>query len=127
MKTTIIYTKDTAQESNFDNIPTRYKKPKKRRFFDNSWAQRLPKGMQSDKQGVLVQIDHMTCRVGDKTIKHFNAWDRKTKINVAEYPFKIESVQVDGGSEFMKEFEQACQEKNIILKIFSKKFLIFFH
>ena len=73
MKTTIIYTKDTAQESNFDNIPIRYKKPKKRRFFDNSWAQRLPKGMQSDKQGVLVQIDHMTCRVGDKTIKHFNA------------------------------------------------------
>ena len=114
---------------------TGYKKPKKRRFFDNSWAQRLPKGMQSNKQGVLVQIDHMTCRVGDKTIKHFNAWDRKTKINVAdvysratsgcaakfldevikEYPFKIESVQVDGGSEFMKEFEQACQEKNIKL------------
>ena len=114
---------------------TGYKKQKKRRFFDNSWAQRLPKGMQSDKQGVLVQIDHMTCRVGDKTIKHFNAWDRKTKINVAEiysratsgcaakfldkvvaeYPFKIESVQVDGGSEFMKDFEQACQEKNIKL------------
>ena len=114
---------------------TGYKKPKKRRFFDNSWAQRLPKGMQSDKQGVLVQIDHMTCRVGDKTIKHFNAWDRKTKINVAdvysratsgcaakfldevikEYPFKIESVQVDGVSEFMKDFEQACQEKNIKL------------
>ena len=97
---------------------TGYKKPKKRRFFDNSWAQRLPKGMQSDKQGVLVQIDHKTCRIGDKTVKHFNAWDRKTKINVAdvysratsgcaakfldkvvkEYPFKIESVQVDGGS-----------------------------
>lgn len=116
-------------------VLTGYKKPKKRRFFDNSWAQRLPKGMQSDKQGVLVQIDHMTCRVGDKTIKHFNAWDRKTKINVAdvynratsgcaakfleevikEYPFKIESVQVDGGSEFMKDFEQACKEKNIKL------------
>jgi len=77
----------------------------------------------------------MTCRVEDKTIKHFNAWNRKTKSNVAdiysratsgcaakfldkvvaEYPFKIESVQVDGGSEFMKEFEQACQEKNIKL------------
>ena len=107
----------------------------KRRLFDNSWAQRLPKGMQSEKQGILVQIDHMTCRVGDKTIKHFNAWDRKTKINVAEvysratsacaakfldkvieeYPFKIESVQVDGGSEFMKDFEQACQDKGIKL------------
>ena len=114
---------------------TGYKKTKKRRFFDNSWAQRLPKGMQSDKQGVLVQIDHKTCRVGDKTIKHFNAWDRKTKINVAdvysratsgcaakfideviaEYPFKIESIQVGGGSEFMKDFEQACQDKNIKL------------
>ena len=30
-------------------------------------------------------------------------------------PFTIESIQVDGGSEFMKEFEEDCQEFNIPL------------
>jgi hypothetical protein len=29
--------------------------------------------------------------------------------------FSLKAVQVDGGSEFMAEFEQACQEKNIRL------------
>lgn len=30
-------------------------------------------------------------------------------------PFLIKSIQVDGGSEFMKEFEEACAELNIQL------------
>ncbi|MDP2964809.1 MAG: integrase core domain-containing protein [Pelolinea sp.] len=30
-------------------------------------------------------------------------------------PFPLKAVQVDGGSEYMAEFEQACQEKNIRL------------
>ena len=30
-------------------------------------------------------------------------------------PFQVKAVQVDGGSEFMAQFEQACQEKNIRL------------
>jgi len=30
-------------------------------------------------------------------------------------PFKLKAVQVDGGSEFMAEFETACQEKGIKL------------
>ncbi len=30
-------------------------------------------------------------------------------------PFKLKAVQVDGGSEFMAEFEAACQEKGIQL------------
>ncbi|MEE9273671.1 MAG: hypothetical protein V3U57_10475, partial [Robiginitomaculum sp.] len=30
-------------------------------------------------------------------------------------PFTIKSIQVDGGSEFMAEFEQACEDVNIPL------------
>jgi transposase len=107
---------------------------KKRRKFDKH-ATRIPKGMISRSVGELVQIDHMTTKVGDKTVKHFNAWDRYSKWNAAdiysnatsycakkflekllkESPFKIKSIQVDGGSEFMKEFEQSCEEHGIPL------------
>jgi transposase InsO family protein len=36
-------------------------------------------------------------------------------------PFPIQSIQVDGGSEFMKEFEEACAEKNIKLFVLLPK------
>jgi transposase InsO family protein len=80
--------------------------------------------------GERVQIDHMTVTKNGITLKHFQSWERKSKyINAAVYsnakassakrflielaksaPFVIESVQVDGGSEFMAEFEEACSE-----------------
>jgi IS30 family transposase len=34
---------------------------------------------------------------------------------ISTFPFPVVSIQVDGGSEFMKDFETACQEKNIPL------------
>lgn len=109
---------------------------KKRRRF-NKHAVRLPKGMQSHSVGELIQIDHMTVDFNGQKVKHFNAWDRKSKWNVAEVysrataycaskfldqvikksPFKIKSIQVDGGSEFMKEFEDACKDKGIKLYV----------
>ncbi len=71
--------------------------------------------------GESVQIDHMTVTKNGITFKHFQAWERKSKyIDAAIYsnakarsakrflidfvkqaPFVIESIQVDGGSEFM--------------------------
>ena len=30
-------------------------------------------------------------------------------------PFKIKAIQVDGGSEFMAQFEEACQQRRIRL------------
>jgi transposase InsO family protein len=85
--------------------------------------------------GERVQIDHMTVTKNGITIKHFQGWERKSKyIGAAVYsnakassakrflldfvdraPFLIESVQVDGGSEFMAEFEDACAERRIPL------------
>lgn len=85
--------------------------------------------------GERVQIDHMTVTKNGVCMKHFQAWDRRSKFIMAEVyhhpksssakrflldlieklPFKILSIQVDGGSEFMAEFEEACEKLNIPL------------
>lgn len=94
-------------------------------------------GMKGNKPGEMIQIDHMTVSKNQLYIKHFQAWDRKSKFIFAnvyhkatsltakkfllelqkQSPFKIQSIQVDGGSEFMKDFEQACQELDIALYV----------
>jgi len=85
--------------------------------------------------GERLQIDHMTVTKNGVGIKHFQAWERQSKFVHAQVyshaksrsarrfleellekaPFKILSIQVDGGSEFMGEFEQACAELNLEL------------
>lgn len=87
--------------------------------------------------GERVQVDHMTVTKNGIVVKHFQAWERISKyMHAAVYsnansssakrfllelvknaPFKILSLQVDGGSEFMKEFEEACAELNIPLMV----------
>ena len=92
--------------------------------------------MKAKRPGELIQIDHMTHTVDTgMVIKEFQAICPITKILVTQayssassrnardflelvkqkIPFPIQSIQVDGGSEFMKEFEEACYEKNISL------------
>lgn len=118
-----------------------YKKTKKRpRFFDQHakrWTYKHKEEARG-KIGHLIQIDHMTvappCGMGS-TIKHFTAYDKTSKIVehevyskassvcaaqfldkiISHLPFPVISIQVDGGSEFMKDFEKACQKKNIPL------------
>ena len=34
-----------------------------------------------------------------------------------DFPFKVKSIQVDGGSEFMRHFEEACGDSNIPLYV----------
>lgn len=83
--------------------------------------------------GERIQIDHMTVTKNGITCKHFQGWERVSKYIDAEVysnaksssarrfllgfvenaPFDILSIQVDGGSEFMAEFEEACE----VLKI----------
>jgi len=87
--------------------------------------------------GERVQIDHMTVTKNNITVKHFRAWERRSKYIdaklygnakstsarkflldfVANAPFKVLSIQVDGGSEFMAEFEDACAELNLPLDV----------
>ena len=85
--------------------------------------------------GERVQIDHMTATKNGVTCKHFQAWERRSKhIHAQVYsnatarsarrfleelveiaPYKILSSQVDGGSEFIAEFETACEQMKIPL------------
>ena len=87
--------------------------------------------------GERIQVDHMTVKKHGKTFKHFQAWDRTSKFvyanvfshakasSAAQFlkelqeicPFKILSIQVDGGSEFMAEFESTCAKLHIPLMV----------
>ncbi len=109
---------------------------KRNRNFRKSHAKRwVYKAYKLMKMGERVQIDHMTVSKNGITVKHLQAWERKSKFIHAQVyshakassarrflgelidkaPFKIKSIQVDGGSEFMTEFEQACEDVNIPL------------
>lgn len=103
-------------------------KEKKPRLF-NDHAQRLRSGNKAEGAGELVEVDHMTVQMNGIIIKHFKAICPITKIVVeqayrsatscvaaeflkkiiAEFPFVIKSLQVDGGPEFMGEFEKECK------------------
>ena len=107
---------------------------KRRRNFKKH-AKPWEYGMKASKPGEMVQVDHMSVSVNQTSVKHFQAWDPKSKyINAKAYwtassrtakrflmnlikeaPFKIISIQVDGGSEFMKHFEEVCEELGIEL------------
>ncbi len=115
------------------------KKKRKRRFSKH--AQPWIYGMKGKKLGELLQIDHMSVTKNQLTLKHFQAWSPLGKfIHANVYsnatsktakrflqdlidnaPFKILSIQVDGGSEFMKDFEEACEAFGIKLYVLPPK------
>ena len=91
---------------------------------------------QPRQPGDLVQVDTLDLRpLPNKVLKHFTARDVVSRWDVLEVheratantatqflenlqsraPFPIKAIQVDGGSEFQAEFEQACQDKGINL------------
>lgn len=87
--------------------------------------------------GEFVQVDHMSVTKNGISVKHFQAWERHSKHVhagiygnatslcakkfleqfLAEAPYPIQSIQVDGGSEFMAEFETACEARKIPLYV----------
>lgn len=120
-------------------VPTlRRRHSQHRRRSRRPFAVRLPRGVVADRPGSLVQLDTVFVNVApEKAIKHFTAYDPVAKWTVgkafnrataasaaifldkltAEMPFPVTAIQVDGGSEFMAEFEQACANKNIRLYV----------
>jgi putative transposase len=101
-------------------------------------AIRKPSDVSFEKPGDVVQIDTLSIYpLPGVTIKHFNAYDPFAKWTVAtpskqataknaasfldkvlkEMPDPIKAIQIDGGSEFMAEFEQACADKNLPLYV----------
>ena len=110
--------------------------PKPRIFSKH--AQRLPRGLESKKPGELIQIDHMTIKLDNgHEVKHFQAicpitryvvsraYRNATSSRAAAFldfirqklPFPIISIQVDGGCEFMGEFEQTCKSHEFPLYV----------
>lgn len=105
-------------------------------------ALRLPKGTKPTSPGELVQVDTLAVNVRpDKAIKQFTAYDPVARFTAAKafstatagcaqnfldklitaFPFKIKGIQVDGGCEFMAEFEQACKVNNLVLFVLPPK------
>lgn len=101
------------------------------------YATRKPRDYVPSAPGDLVQIDSADVRLDSSGhwYKHFSArdvvsrWDvlgvysRATATTARDFldavlqrmPGPVRAIQVDGGSEFKAEFEQACQEKGIRL------------
>jgi putative transposase len=114
----------------------------RRGLRNRPWAVRKPKYWRIEHPGDLVEIDTKELRLRRGAIlKHFSArdvvfrWDvvevhgRATSLAAARFldtllerlPFLVGALQVDGGSEFAVEFEQACQQKEIPLIVLPPK------
>lgn len=108
----------------------------RRRQWKRQYATRKPKGYEATAPGDIVQIDTMDVRPEPGIVlKQFTTVDvvsrwsvptiasnatatlatRALEDLIARAPFPIKAIQVDGGSEFMANFEEACQKKAILL------------
>ena len=86
--------------------------------------------------GDLVQVDTLRTRlIPNEERFHFSAWDKHSKFVgmkaykrqtssaaadflyhlKTKFPFRIKAIQIDGGSEFMDQFEEACRRSKILL------------
>lgn len=116
--------------------PPRNGVSKRKRRLIRPYATRKPKEYQVKQPGDLVQVDTLDVRpLPDVRFKHFTARDMDSRWDVVEAyrsatagnakkflntllqraPYPVKAIQVDGGSEFMAEFEQACADKGILL------------
>jgi len=116
--------------------PLQWISARRRRRWLRRHATRKPKEYVPTRPGDLVQMDTLDVRFGpDMVFKHFGARDMTTRWDVltvgrsasahaataaldavlARMPFPVRAIQVDGGSEFMAEFEQACADRGLHL------------
>ena len=120
-------------------VPTLRRRPHARRWTaKRRFAQRLPRDLAVSEAGGLVQLDTVFVNLTPtKAIKHFTAYDPVAKWTVgkafnrataqaaasfldkvlSDMPFPVKAIQVDGGSEFMAQFEAACQAKGVALYV----------
>ena len=112
-------------------------KVKRRRTF-NKHAQRWRYGMKAKQPGDMIQVDHLVVTIAPGyTIRQFTATCPLTRLTTEqayshatsrsatnflnymreEFPFEIKSIQVDGGSEFMAQFEHTCKNYGIQLYV----------
>jgi len=100
------------------------------------YAVRRPKGYRVEAPGDLVQVDTLRVRLLPNELRiQFRAHDviskraglkvykKLTSGAAAEFlhhlkmkfPFRIKAIQIDGGSEFMDQFEAGCRRRKILL------------
>lgn len=135
--------KALAARGAIDPVPLlRSKKAATRRKLRRPHALRLPKGLKAKTPGALVQIDTLAIQIAPGvSLKHFTAYDPVARMTVAQVrrrataaaaaqfldkviarlPFPVSAIQVDGGSEFMAGFEQACADKGLALYVLPPK------
>ncbi len=108
----------------------------RRRRRKPRYAVRMPKGYAIEAPGDLVQVDTLKLQLMSNDVRyHFSArdvvsrWDgarafrRQTSFAAAlfleylekKFPFSIRAIQIDGGSEFKKDFEEAVRKREILL------------
>jgi len=128
---------DLVKRGVVEAVPTLRRRPYARRWTaKRRFARRLPRDLAVSEPGSLVQLDTVFVNLTPtKAIKHFTAYDPVAKWTVgnafnrataqaaasfldkiiADMPFPVKAIQVDGGAEFMAEFEAACQAKGVAL------------
>ena len=108
----------------------------RKRRWKPRYATRKPRGYKIKEPGDLVELDTLRVKLLPDEVRYqFSArdilskWDgiraykRQTSTKAAhflqylqrKFPFRIKAIQIDGGSEFRKHFEQECQRREILL------------
>jgi len=123
-------------------VPTARRAARRRKSVEARYARRWTGDLRADRPGDLVQFDTLTVRPAPgMTVKQFTACDPKSRFTVAQaftratsraagrflgkvvdaLPFPVRAIQVDGGSEFMAEFEKACKAREIVLCVLPRR------
>lgn len=108
----------------------------RKRRWKPRYATRKPRGYKVKGPGDLVELDTLRVRLLPDEVRYqFSArdilskWDglraykSQTSTKAAhflqylqrKFPFRIKAIQIDGGSEFRKHFEEECQRREILL------------
>ncbi len=114
---------------------TMAKRARKRRRKPR-YATRKPKGYEIQGPGDLVEVDTLRVTLIPNEVRYqfsardvvakfdgLRAYKSQSSVKAAhflqylqkKFPFKIKAIQIDGGSEFRKHFEQECQKREIML------------
>jgi transposase InsO family protein len=111
------------------------RKARKRRWKPR-YATRKPRGYKIREPGDLVEVDTLTVRLLPDEVRYqftarevlfkfdvLRAYKHQSSVKAAhflgymrkKFPFPIKAIQIDGGSEFKKFFEEECEKRGILL------------
>jgi len=117
-------------------LNVRQAKLARRRRRKPRYATRKPKGFQAEAPGDLIEVDTLQIKLVPDEIRYqfsardvvtrfdaLRAYKRQTSLKAAhflhylrkKFPYPIRAIQIDGGSEFKDQFEEACRAKKIPL------------